>query len=73
MDGAREVDVGHASERERGGTASVSAPPLVTRRALAGQLVRDVLPGGKGLFIGLETRPLHANEGNQKTRMGTSP
>ena len=29
--------------------------------------------GGKGLLIHSQIRPLHANEGNQMTRMGTSP
>ena len=29
--------------------------------------------GGKGLFINSQTRPLHANEGNQTTRKGISP
>jgi len=28
---------------------------------------------GKGLFINSQTRPLHANEGNQTTRKGNSP
>ena len=28
---------------------------------------------GKGLFINWQTRPPHANEGNQTTRKGTSP
>ena len=29
--------------------------------------------GGKGLFINSQTLPLHATEGNQVTRKGTSP
>jgi len=32
-----------------------------------------VLAGGKSLFINSQTRPLHAYEGNQTTRKGTSP
>ena len=32
-----------------------------------------VYMGGEGLFINSQTRPLHANEGNQATRKGTSP
>jgi hypothetical protein len=39
---------------------------------VAGGPVARAFQGGDGLFINLETQPLHANEGNQTTRKGTS-
>ena len=42
-------------------------------RALLPRSCSVLLKGGKGLFIKSQTRPIHANEGNQATRKGTSP
>ena len=43
------------------------------RRVLAHVFEVCFLKGGKGLFITSQSRSLHANEGNQMTRKGTSP
>jgi len=54
---------------------SDGAPPLPhVWSSYTGMPPHSVQPtGGKGLFINSQTRPLHANEGKQTRRKGTSP